>query len=626
MKIWYNSIIDNTRSFAEMSHDRIRIGRHPDNDLVLASPFVAEEAAILSRRNGAWELVALGVGEIVIGDKELYGGDRCELIGNQEIRIFPFTLSLDLPQASGDAAGQRVRRLDEELSKQIQKSHVSLLDYLGRDFAGIDAAALTSEQVLAVEHRIELLVKSSPLVTSSELLVHTAGCCLRGELLARLSTSGGSATPSILGNTQWTRMLSAVPDREDELTAILADLEKLLGLSEEGTLGGKINRVQREFWNSWKLVHRSLHPEIVHYLALRHLKKDIKDIVFGYGPLEDLIRLPTVSEIMVVDSDHIYVEKEGRLESSGRRFISDEVTTAIIDRIVSRIGRRIDKSSPLVDARLSDGSRVNAVIPPLAVSGPCLTIRKFPARRLIIDDLVKRGALTRSVAEFLRACVLNRRNILVSGGTGTGKTTLLNCLSDFIPGQERVITVEDTAELQLNKEHVVRLETKEANIEGTGKYSIRDLVRNALRMRPDRIVVGECRGAEALDMLQAMNTGHDGSLTTIHANNSSDVILRLEVLVQMAADLPVASIRQQVVAAIDLIVQLERMRDGRRCVSQITEVVELDPGTGLIRTKDIFAMDVPHESTGKLVPTGHLPTFMHELMAQDLIDLDTFYL
>src|SRR5262249_1820379 len=281
-------------------------------------------------------------------------------------------------------------------------------------------------------------------------------------------------------------------------------------------------------------------------------------------------------EIMVVDKDRIFVEKAGVLQNSGRRFISDEVTLAIIERIVARVGRRIDRSSPLVDARLADGSRVNAVIPPVAVSGPCLTVRKFPARKLTVADLVEKGSLSKSAAAFLRSAVLARKNILVSGGTGTGKTTLLNCLSDFIPDKERIVTVEDTAELQLQKEHVVRMETKLANVEGAGAYTIRDLVRNALRMRPDRIVVGECRGPEALDMLQAMNTGHDGSMTTIHANTAGDVILRLEVLVQMAAELSMASIHRQIGSAIDLVVQLARLRDGRRVDSQITQFVDVD--------------------------------------------------
>jgi len=279
----------------------------------------------------------------------------------------------------------------------------------------------------------------------------------------------------------------------------------------------------------------------------------------------------------------------------------------------------------LVDARLSDGSRVNAIIPPLAVSGPCLTIRKFPARRLLVDDLIEKGALTRAVAGFLRAAVVSRRNILISGGTGTGKTTLLNCLSDFIPDKERVVTIEDTAELQLTKEHVVRLETRESNVEGAGAYTIRDLVKNALRMRPDRIVVGECRGPEALDMLQAMNTGHDGSMTTIHANNAEDVVLRLEVLVQMAADLPIHSIHRQIASALDLIVQLTRMRDGRRVISQVTEVVGIDGPEADVVTKDLFLLQT-RDGRDELGPTGILPTFMEELIDSGLVHLESFYL
>ena len=266
------------------------------------------------------------------------------------------------------------------------------------------------------------------------------------------------------------------------------------------------------------------------------------------------------------------------IEQSGRRFISDKVTEAIIERIVAQVGRRIDKSQPLVDARLPDGSRVNAIIPPLAVKGPCLTVRKFPAQRLTMDDLVEMGSITTAAATFLRACVIDRRNILVSGGTGTGKTTMLNVLSSFIPFKERIVTIEDTTELRLHQEHVVTLETKPPNVEGAGEYTIRDLVKNALRMRPDRVIVGECRGAEALDMIQAMNTGHDGSMTTVHANSAREVIERLEVLVLMAADLPVTSIHRQMASALDLIVHISRLPGGARVVTQISEVVRYDPG------------------------------------------------
>ena len=309
------------------------------------------------------------------------------------------------------------------------------------------------------------------------------------------------------------------------------------------------------------------------------------------------------------------------LELSGRRFISDKVTESIVERIVAQVGRRIDKSQPLVDARLPDGSRVNAIIPPLAVRGPCLTIRKFPAHRFTVDDLIERGSITSSAAMFLRACVIDRRNILVSGGTGTGKTTMLNILSSFIPVKERIVTIEDTTELQLHQDHVVTLESKSANVEGAGGYSIRDLVKNALRMRPDRIIVGECRSGEALDMLQAMNTGHDGSMTTVHANSTEDVIQRLEVLVLMALDLPIVSIHRQIASAIDIVVQITRLPGGRRKVSQISEIAGYDADRGQLITREIYNV-----REGQILhPTGYLPSFVDALIAKDLLKLEFLY-
>jgi len=323
----------------------------------------------------------------------------------------------------------------------------------------------------------------------------------------------------------------------------------------------------------------------------------------------------------VVDSDQIYVEQGGIIERSGRRFISDEVTESIIERIVSQVGRRIDKSQPLVDARLPDGSRVNAIIPPLAVKGPSLTIRKFPAQRLTMDDLIDLASITTAAATFLRACVIDHRNVLVSGGTGTGKTTLLNVLSSFIPFKERIVTIEDTTELRLHQEHVVTLETKPPNVEGAGEYTVRDLVKNALRMRPDRVLVGECRGAEALDMIQAMNTGHDGSMTTVHANSAREVIERLEVLVLMAADLPVASIHRQVSSALDLIVHISRMPGGARVVTQVSEVVRYDPDEKQIVLNDIFNF----RNGTSLRPTGYLPSFVDSLIEKHLLELEFLY-
>ncbi|RPI88518.1 MAG: CpaF family protein, partial [Planctomycetaceae bacterium] len=328
-----------------------------------------------------------------------------------------------------------------------------------------------------------------------------------------------------------------------------------------------------------------------------------------------------INEIMVVKSDHIYVERDGLLELSGRRFISDKVTESIIERIVAQVGRRIDKSQPLVDARLPDGSRVNAIIPPLAIKGPCLTIRKFPAHRFTMDDLIEMKSMTGSGAMFLRACVIDRKNVLVSGGTGTGKTTMLNVLSSFIPHKDRIITIEDTTELQLHQDHVVTLETKQANVEGTGAYTIRDLVKNALRMRPDRIIVGECRGAEAVDMLQAMNTGHDGSMTTVHANSAEEVIKRLEVLVLMAVELPVVSIHRQIASAIDVIVQITRLPGGRRACTQISEVAGIDPDTHQLIIHDIYNF---RDGT-ELRPTGYLPTFVEPLIEKKLLQLEFLY-
>ena len=339
--------------------------------------------------------------------------------------------------------------------------------------------------------------------------------------------------------------------------------------------------------------------------------------VLGHGPIDDMLADEAVTEIMVNGTQRIFVERNGRLTQSEQRYLTDEHLRRVIERIVARVGRRVDESSPMVDARLPDGSRVNAIIPPLAVDGPALTIRKFAKRALTADDLVANGSASREVVDFLEGCVRGRLNVLVSGGTGSGKTTLLNIVALFIPGDERLVTVDEAVELRLAQTHVVRLESRPPNIEGKGAISIRDLVRNALRMRPDRIIVGEVRAGEALDMLQAMNTGHDGSLTTVHANNPRDAVSRIETMVTMGGvELPLKAIRQQFCSAVDVIIQANRLQGGPRKVTHITEVLNMEQETVIMQ--DIFlyvqeGIDENGRAFGHFQSTGVRPSCMGRL-------------
>jgi pilus assembly protein CpaF len=346
------------------------------------------------------------------------------------------------------------------------------------------------------------------------------------------------------------------------------------------------------------------------------LVTDVQHEVFGLGPLETLMKDPEITDILVNTHASVFVERYGKLERTDVRFRDDAHLMQIIERIVTRVGRRVDESSPMVDARLADGSRVNAIIPPLALDGPILSIRRFGAERLTINDLIQFNSIPPQIAEVAAACVKSRLNILVSGGTGAGKTTLLNCLSNFIPENERIVTIEDSAELKLQQEHVVRLETRPPNIEGIGSVTQRELVRNALRMRPDRIVVGEVRGGEALDMMQAMNTGHDGSISTIHANSARDALSRLETMMLMAGiNLPERALREQIASALDVIVQLSRLSDGSRKLIEFAEVTGMEGTT--ITTQTIFKFEQRGVDNGKVigefVATGVMPSFIDRL-------------
>jgi pilus assembly protein CpaF len=403
----------------------------------------------------------------------------------------------------------------------------------------------------------------------------------------------------------------------EELKRLIhSKLVEKLDLSRVSDLAGDVLRREIRL-----VVERLCDTEnpLLNRMERERLIDEVLDETFGFGPLEVLLKDPTVSDILVNGPYKVYVERRGKLEKTDVKFRDNKHLMQIIDRMVSKVGRRIDETSPMVDARLPDGSRINAIIPPLALDGPCLSIRRFGSNPLKLEDLLNLKAFTPEMAMLMEAAIKARLNIIISGGTGCGKTTLLNTLSSFIPAEERIITIEDAAELQLQQEHVVRLETRPPNIEGKGEVTTRDLVRNALRMRPDRIIIGECRGPEALDMLQAMNTGHEGSLTTLHANSPRDAQARLETMIMMAGfELPVKAMRQQIASAVDLIIQANRLQGGPRKVTSITEVVGMEQD--IIIMQDIFryrqlGIDQNGRAFGQFEATGVRPTFMHRLEA-----------
>lgn len=410
------------------------------------------------------------------------------------------------------------------------------------------------------------------------------------------------------------RMRSLTPAEKACRDLIYQRLLKVVDLSLISSLPDKEARTQiREICE--RLLNEEQAP--LNYASRHSVVKRIEDEVLGLGPLEPLLSDKTISDVLVNGPNRVYVERYGKLELTDIKFNNDAHLINIIDRIVSAVGRRIDESSPMVDARLKDGSRVNAIIPPLALDGPALSIRRFAVELLSMDDLIQLGTLTRELAQVLSAIVKGRLNVLISGGTGAGKTTLLNLLSGFIPETERIVTIEDSAELQLQQPHVVRLETRPPNIEGRGAVTQRDLVRNSLRMRPDRIVIGEVRGAEALDMLQAMNTGHDGSLTTVHANTPRDALGRVENMVSMTGvTFPIKTMRMQIASAIDIVIQVERQEDGRRRVVSLQETNGMEGD--VITTSELFrfdrkGLDKEGRVVGELVTTGIVPSFEKRL-------------
>ena len=620
MELWLYDHSTNTRSTLDVDGDPITIGRDDANAVVLASPFVAKRHARLFRKGNQLFVEATSRSGTRVANREASPGKPVKLDFGDEVQIGPFSLAVvgrDRKSADGrDGSDRSLQRRLMELENSI---HAQLLERLNLRVTGsMDKSDAAYHEAVLVQ--LDDLLADRVDRLDDELMVYACKTHLRRLVIAEVvrQCSGRVSTDYRAGDD---RLLD--PAKEQAITALVTSMVDMMPLLfEASSVSEDLAVAEDAFDDLFRQELPSIPRDLRRYLVRRTLAKDIQDILFGLGPLQDLLEMPSVSEIMVVGADRIYIEKNGVIQPTTRSFFNDDVLLSVIERILSPVGRRVDTSTPLVDARLQDGSRVNAVISPLSLVGPCLTIRKFGWVPFAMDDLIERATISEQAATFLQGCVAGRKNVIVTGGTGSGKTTLLNVLAGYAHNAERIVTIEESAELQLPQPHVVKLEGRPANVEGRGSYTIRDLVRNSLRMRPDRIIVGEVRGAEALDMLQAMNTGHDGSLSTVHANSPTDAMKRLEALVLMAVDMPMRAIREQITSALDLVVQVARYANGRRRVTHISEVTDLDPETGQVMLQDIFTLKVP--SQPRLRHTGYLPTFTEEMVETGRFDVEVF--
>ncbi len=622
MEFWLYDHSTNARTTLQIDVDPITIGREPTCDVVLKSPFVARKHAKIVRRGNQLFVENLSRSGTRVANREVTVDQPARLDFGDEIQIAQYSLALIRPKGrrtEGPADNRDAGALQAQLMAFEQQVHAELLDRMNLRVTGSinksDAAFI--EQSLS---HLDQILERRVAEMSDELAAHTIHMHLHRMVIAEVVRQcQGKVQTDYLTNDDHT----ADPSREQSIRELVASMVDMMPLLFEPTsVNEDLTLAEEAFDDLFQQTIPTVPRDLRRYIIRRTVAKDIQDILFGLGPLQDLLDMANVSEIMVVGKDRIYVEKNGVIQPTTRSFFSDEVLLSVIERIITPVGRRVDHSTPLVDARLADGSRVNVIISPLSLVGPCLTIRKFGWIPFTIDDLIERGSISAPCAEFLQGCVVGRKNIVISGGTGSGKTTLLNVLGAYARPSERIITIEESAELRLPQPHVVALEGRPANIEGKGAYTIRELVRNALRMRPDRIIVGEVRGPEALDMLQAMNTGHDGSLSTLHANTPEDAAKRLETLVLMAVDMPVRAIREQIVAAIDMVVQVARFANGQRRVTHISEVTQIDPETGMIDLEDIFVLRDPEQP--RLRHTGYVPTFAADMIARKQIDVKVF--
>ena len=624
MEIWlYNQYTDQ-RDTVKVPDHRVTIGRDYSNDVTLRSPFVSKEHARIVFEGGSYFVEAIGLNGILCANKPIAAKERAKFEYGDEIRIGEFSIYMMEPSSKRVEAASHATSPRKRVVAIEEKMHAELLEQLNLRVTG-KAGQADAQLVSMIKSRLRAIIEDHMGDVDREMRTHLVKEYLWRSVVTELTRR---ATGKLMYSYGFESTDVVDEALEETMTRIVGDIVSNFPLRlQPHSLKEDVAMVEADWDNQIVRIAPRVSPELNEYIVRRLLSKDIEDVVLGYGPLQDLLEMPNVNEIMVVGKDKIYIEKDGTLQNTGRSFFSDRIVESIIERIITPIGRRIDRSTPLVDARLPDGSRVNAVITPLALSGPTLTIRKFARIPFTIDDLVERGTLTSQAAQFLKGAIMGRKNTLISGGTGSGKTTMLNVLSNFIQEDERIVTIEDSAELQLHQEHTVRLESRPPNIEGKGAYEIRDLVKNALRMRPDRVIVGECRGAEALDMLQAMNTGHDGSLSTIHANTPDDTMLRLETMVLMAVDMPVRAIRDQIAAALDLVVQIQRLPNGARRVTHISEIVGIDPDTEQVITEDIFAIrgdTISFTSAGELCHTGYIPEFADELIHKGFMNIEVF--
>jgi pilus assembly protein CpaF len=586
--------------------------------IALPSRLIAAEHAQLRLIAGGWMVQSTGIGQLTLNGVSIGDSQLHPLSVGDELVLGEYSLVVQ-EEAEG-LDGDRDEDPLAALAELERRLHSELLDTM--DLRRSDSLLDLDERATQdrVSESLEQILERELAGVSREIIDYAARESLYRRL-TRLAVIAGSESPmpSRRGHDRdpalVTRSLESLSDQ------LCRTLE--LELARD-TMESDCRKIDEGFVAAFERCRLDMTRGLIEAIAKSLLREKILNLVFGLGPIQDLIEMDNISEIMVVSREKIYIEKFGVVEDSKRTFFSDEALLTVIERIVAPAGRRIDRSSPMVDARLPDGSRVNAVIPPLAVKGPCVTIRKFSRDPVSMQKLVGFGALTPTMADFLKACVIGKLNIVVSGGTGSGKTTLLNALSSFIPRKERVVTIEDTAELQLVQEHVITLEGRPANMEGKGAVTIQDLVKNALRMRPDRIIIGECRGQEALDMLQAMNTGHDGSMTTGHANAPREMISRLETMVLMGTEMPITAIREQIAAAVNIVVQLNRLSSGRRLITSVSEVIGVDDHSGQVQVEDIFVL-AKHSDEAVALHTGYIPSFVPDLLEKRIMSMELFH-